>query len=68
MLILLQDVLSGLASLRKLNLLLDVKLWAQGRSFQVSPVIRALDVKLWVQCRSFLISHVYIALDVNLWA
>jgi hypothetical protein len=37
MLILLQDVLSGLASLRKLNLLLDVKLWAQGRSFQVSP-------------------------------
>jgi hypothetical protein len=49
MLVLLQDVLNGLASLRKLNLLLDVKLWAQGRSFQVSPVYIALGVKLWAQ-------------------
>ncbi len=61
-------MLSGLASLRKLNLLLDVKLWAQGRSFQVSPVYRALDVKLWAQVRSFQVSPVVRALDVKLWA
>ena len=44
-----QDVLTGLASLRKLHLLLDVKLWAQGRSFQVSLHLRTTPPPPWVR-------------------